>query len=399
MSAAASVMRSDGSTAGALRALSALGPLQDQNPMLISIEAIRDTLGERWPSKCDSVWAQVDRFLRHQFGPEDLVLHLDELNALVVQPGRTRLAAQTRCIQAAYDLIRFFLGDSADARGAVKTVVELDGDQVTAAPIPPEQIAAVAAVRDTERWVAGATIRCPILTPIGRRLVVEAALAPILTLQAGRHAGGFAGYYVRTLLADVETGRTLDAQDRDKLRSCDLASIDVMVLGAAFTQRREASHPEAPLVVPVSAHTLAQSSARYALLEAARRLTPSERNSLALEIVDLEPGAPTGRICELVSIARPHCRGVICQLTATPANVEKLKSAGATLSLAPEADPTEATLLRHTPAYLAAAKSVHAVMLHSIPLGLAPAAALAGATHCTLAGPPPAVAVTPVRAT
>ena len=385
MTASALVARSDGSMAGALRALANAGPLHQQNLMLISLEAIHTALSDRWDAKRDQIWNQVEKFLRHEFGPADLVLRLDELTVLVAQPDRTRMAAQTRCIQAAHDLLRFFLGDATAAAGAVKTVIEVRGDTIACAPVPAEQIAAVAAARDPERWAPCASVRCPILTPIGRPLFVDMALAPILTLQAGRHAGGFAGYSIRTGLVDADNGQPLDAHERDALRACDLASVDVVVLATAFAERRAAPQPTAPLVVPISSHTLAQSSGRYALLEAVHRLAPDERRRLVLELVDLEPGTPRGRLCELIAMARPHCRGVICQMEPTATHAETLRSAGATLSLRPEPEPpSEAGLLRQAPAYAAAAKLTHALMLHDLPLELAPVAALAGATHCTL---------------
>jgi hypothetical protein len=162
-----------------------------------------------------------------------------------------------------------------------------------------------------------------------------------------------------------------------------MAGLDLKVLNAAFAKRQQSPHATAPMVAPVSQTTLTNSTLRYALFQAVAQLTPAERQSFIWEIVDLEPGAPQGRLVELVTMARPLCRGVICNTTLTRANAEKLKQAGATVSVSPASEVTEASLLALGPALSTALRSIPAVMLHSVPAQLLAVAAFVGATHCT----------------
>jgi hypothetical protein len=191
------------------------------------------------------------------------------------------------------------------------------------------------------------------------------------------------GYAVESQAIDKATGRPLTRGERLNLLSSDMTGIDLKVLRAAFVKRQQLPHAAAPMVAPVSQTTLTNSTLRYALFQAVAQLTPVERQSFIWEIIDLEPGAPQGRIVELVAMARPLCRGVICNTTLTRANAEKLKQAGATLSVSPTSTITEASLLALGPALSTALRLIPAVLVHGVPARLLPVAAFVGATHCT----------------
>jgi hypothetical protein len=166
-----------------------------------------------------------------------------------------------------------------------------------------------------------------------------------------------------------------------------MSGIDLKVLRAAFAKRQQLAHAAAPIVTPVSQMSLTNSTLRYTLFQAVSELTPAERQSFIWEIVDLEPGAPQGRLVDLVAMARPMCRGVICNTTLTRTNAEKLKQAGATLSISLTSDVTETSLLALGPAFSAALRLIPAVMVRGVPARLLSVAAFVGATHCTATRP------------
>ncbi len=385
MSACAVASPNDGTVAGALKTLTSSGPIEGRNLNVISLDAIRSNLGDRWPSKRDQVWGQVEKFLRHEFRAEDLVLRLDELNVLIVQPGRPRIAAQTRCVRAANDLIRFFLGDSVQAGASVRMVEAIVGDEVVCAPLPRSQLDTALLAQDPAPRTPVCGSKTPILTPLGRNLSLELALRPVLALQ---HGAKVVGYCARAALRDATNGCAIGQDERGQLQSSDLAAMDVQTLDIAFRRRSALPQPNATLIVPLSYAALAHSSTRYSVLQAVHRLSADERQGLIVEIVDLEAGAPASRIAELAAIARPHCRGVICRMALNVDNAEKLKSAGATLSVVPpRSDLSETALLKREGALAAVLKITPTVMCHALPADLASVAAFIGVTHCTLAPP------------
>jgi hypothetical protein len=375
-----SVHEVDGTTKTTLQRLAATGPLSSQNLNLISLEAIRTSFGPRWPDKRDIIWNQVERFLRHQFRGDDLVMRLDEVTALVAQPTCSRFAAQTRCAQAAHDLVQFFLGDEAPGGVSVHIVEEVNDEGVICRPLPAPQMRAALMGRDPSVWARESAGPMPRLVRQGRDLEVVAELAPLLALHAAKPE---IGYAVETQAIDKATGRPLTQGERLRLLSSDMTGLDLKVLRAAFAKRQQLPQSTAPMVVPVSQTTLTNSKLRYDLFHAVAQFTPSERQSFIWEVVDLEPGAPQGRLVDLVAMARPMCRGVICNTTLTRANAEKLKQAGATISVSLTSDVTEASLLALGPSLSAALRLIPAVMVHGVPARLLPVGAFVGATHCT----------------
>jgi hypothetical protein len=375
-----SVHEVDGTTKATLRGLVATGTLTSKNLNLISLEAIRTSFGPRWPAKRDIIWNQVERFLRHQFRGDDLVMKLDEVTALVAQPSCSKFAAQTRCAQVAQDLIQFFLGDGAAGGVGVQTVEQVTDEGVVGRPLPAPQMRAALMGRDPSVWAREVAGPLPRLVRQGRDLEVIAELAPLLALHAAK---ADVGYAVETQAIDKSTGRALTRGERLTLLSSDMTGLDLKVLRAAFEKRRQLPNAPAPIVAPVSQTTLTNSTLRYALFQAVGQLTPAERQSFIWEIVDLEPGAPQGRLVELVTLARPMCRGVICNTTLTRANAEKLKQAGATISVSLPSNVTEASLLALGPSLSTALRLIPAVLVHGVPARLLPVAAFVGATHCT----------------
>jgi hypothetical protein len=215
---------------------------------------------------------------------------------------------------------------------------------------------------------------------------MDVSLAPVLALQGGASS---IGYAARTVLSDAVSEHVLSREERALLQPSDLADADLKVLACAFERRRRLENPAATLIVPIAFTTLAHSSSRYASLQQIHALSAEDRHGLILEILDFEPGAPAGRIAELCAIARPHCRGVICRMDVSVSTAEKLKGAGATLSVQQDlSNATEASLLKKEPAVAAVLKIIPTVMFHDMPGELLPVAACIRVTHCTVATAP-----------
>jgi hypothetical protein len=370
----------DGTTKTTLQGLAAVGSLASQNLNLISLEAVRASFGAKWPAKRDIIWNQVERFLRHQFRGDDLVMRLDEVTALIAQPNSSRIAAQTRCAQVGHDLIQFFLGAEAAGDVEVQTVERFDDEGVVGRPLPAPQMRLALMSRDPSIWARHATEPIPRWVRLGRDLEAIAELAPLLALHASQPN---VGYAVETQAIDKDTGKPLTAGDRRTLLSRDVSGLDLKILRAAFATRQQLPQASAPMVTPVSYTTLTNSTLRYALFHAVSELAPAQRQSFIWEIVDLEPGAPQGRLVDLVAMTRPMCRGVICNTTLTRANAEKLKQAGATMSVSLASTVTEDSLLAMGPALSTVLRLIPSVLVHRLPARLLPVAAILGVTHCT----------------
>ncbi|MGZ8363950.1 MAG: hypothetical protein ACXW3D_08530 [Caulobacteraceae bacterium] len=76
---------------------------------IISIEAIRDRLGDRWPKRREDIWGYAGRTCQKHLGQTAIVRRLDETDMLVVGAGDAAMA-QAGCLKALEETLNFFLG-------------------------------------------------------------------------------------------------------------------------------------------------------------------------------------------------------------------------------------------------------------------------------------------------
>lgn len=360
--------------------------LVDQGKVnLISIAPVIERFGDRWTRKREDIWLHVETFLRRQFRPDDLVARVDDANFLIAQPGREPLSAQTRCANAAADLMKFFLGDPSPHFVRVNVVEAIEGDQMVVAPVPPHRLETILHARDPTVGLPARVKTTPILTRLGRSVSLTVSLERLLCLQPSPR---LIGHQVKVRLFDGASGAPLTAAERARLQPGELADIDVGALKTAIAMRAASPRLMGGLIVPISYLTLTNSSTRYQLLDEVQRMDPSDARSFGLEIVDLEEGVPSGRLAEMVAIARSRSRGVVCRLCVHPMLASKVHAAGATLSAGPpHGGYTEFDLFRLEAPLAAALKNVRTVMLHDVPAELLPIAAFVGVTHATISPP------------
>ena len=369
----------------ALVLLRAAGLVDQGRVNLINIGPVIERMGDRWERKRENIWLHVETFLRRQFRPVDVVVRVDDANFLVAQPGREPLLAQTRCANAAADLMKFFLGDTSPHFIRLKVVEAIEDDQMVVAPVPLHRLETMLHARDPTVGLPARVKTTPILTRLGRSVSLTVSLERLLCLHPSPR---LIGHQVKVELLDGVTGAPLTAAERARLQPGELADIDVGALKTAIAMRAASPRLTGGLIVPISYLTLTNSSTRYQVLDEVQRMAPGDARSFGWEIVDLEHGVPSGRLAEMVAIARSRSRGVVCRLCVHPMLAAKVHAAGATLSAGPpHGGYTELDLFRLEAPLAAALKTVRTVMLHDVPAEMLPIAAFVGFTHATISPP------------
>ncbi|HEX4182135.1 MAG TPA: hypothetical protein VHY34_02625 [Caulobacteraceae bacterium] len=364
-----------------LRALAAAGELAKGSTQLISIAPIRERLADRWPQRMEQVWDQVVRVLHRLLGADDLVERLDDTSFLVIQFGASALHSQIACIRATSELMHFFLGAVTPATVRISNVLDYADGELVCTPLDERQLRSVL---DSEK--AGDHSRStafPVLTKLGRSLSVDLSLSQVFSL---RSEPRLIGHFAQTVIHDAVSGERLDGRGRALLQPGDLADLDCKVLGDALDLQALSPQLRGSVIVPISYFSLANTSARYRLLQFVRSLPIDRRRAFIWEIVDLEAGVPVGRLSELISIAAGACRGVICRMDLSRSATEKLHRLGATLSVGQDDDAsyTEHDLLKLEAGIAGALHIVPSVLLHGVPRELMLVAGLAGGTHCAV---------------
>lgn len=144
---------------------------------------------------------------------------------------------------------------------------------------------------------------------------VQAAAAALLRIDFAREPlvslrhGVTAAVRIVPAVTETLTGRVIPARTLARLSDAELAVIDRATLDHAGARLAEMDGPRPPpLILPVSFRTMAAGRGRQAL----RDIAAPERlkTGVILELVDIGPGTPPGRLVEVAGLLRTLCRGV-----------------------------------------------------------------------------------------
>ena len=284
---------------------------------IISVEAIRDRSGDRWPKKRDDVWGYLGRKLNEYLSYQDVHHRLNDTDVLVCMTTEDGVAAQAVGMKVLEDVLEFFLGAAERKDIRIKAVTRIDGDELLCADLDPE-IIATAREKEAEapyqRQVSPEAERArnphSFVASNGQRLQIDFALEHVVSL---RH-GVTAVLRVEPTVSFSATGETIVARRFHRLSDEDIIAIDraTLAFGGLFVPEDAKTQP--PVIIPASFRTLGARKGRNSLI-AIDGVTPERiRQGAMIEFVDIDRGTPSGRLVEVVSLVGRLTRGVLARL-------------------------------------------------------------------------------------
>lgn len=282
---------------------------------LISLQAVKDRAQDRWPRRQELVWEFTERHLKDRIAPSDLVLRIDDANFLVAVTGSHASAAQAVCLRVLEDVLMHFIGRVDRADLILRRVDAIKDGALTCSavdiyriplratdPAAEAQALREGAVREKEKNPA-------LFTSLsGKPLQISFATAAVVSLKTG----AFAGLHIERSVQDMD-GRALSLRELDELTASDLLRIDAATLDYARVYQVDDDTPGyAILIAPVSFRTLSQNRGRQALIGAGGGSKAFQQNVI-LELLDIQPGTPPGRVAETAAIGRTLARAVLAR--------------------------------------------------------------------------------------
>lgn len=307
---------------------------------IISVEAIRERSGDRWPRRRDDVWGYLGRKLNEYLSYQDIHHRISETDVLVAMTTEDGVAAQAVGMKVLEDVLEFFLGSAERIDIRLKSVSRIEGAELSCTPLDPNAIASVrdrdsAApyMRDVSAEAERARNPVSFVAHNGQRLQVTFALEHIVSL---RH-GVTAVLRVEPTVTFSATGETIPPRRFHRLADDDIAAIDraTLAFGALFIPEDARNRP--PVILPVSFRTMGGRKGRQALINIPGAPAERVRQGALLEIVDIDRGTPHGRLVEVVSLVGGLTRGVLARLQASRealAPVQDARFNGLTLDFA-----------------------------------------------------------------
>lgn len=297
---------------------------------VISVEAIRERSGERWPKKRDDVWGYLGRKLNEYLSYQDIHHRIGETDVLVAMTTEDGVAAQAVGMKVLEDVLEFFLGSVTPMDIRIRAVSKIDGDELTVADLDP---AVIATARETQ---ATAPFRRQVSTererernPVsfvadnGQRLRVDFALEHVVSLSHKVTAV----LRVEPMVSFSATGEIIPTRRFARLSDADVLAIDraTLAFGALFMPMDARSQP--PVILPASFRTMGGRKGRQELVRI-EGVTPERvRQGMMLEFIDIDRGTPAGRMVEVVSLVGSLTRGVLARLQATRDALEPVQGA------------------------------------------------------------------------
>lgn len=288
---------------------------------IISLAAIRDRSGDRWPRKRPDVWAYVERKLAEHLTYQDLAQRVGETDYLIAMTSEEGVAAQAVALKVLEEVLMHFLGAAEPRDMAVRAVTDLKNGEVTCAPLDPvfilqtrtrEASAPVAPVRP-EVDPAELRKRNPFSfqAAAGIPLRIDFAVEDLLSLKHGVTAA----LRIEPTVTEIPTGRTIPARAFGRLSDADLMAIDQATLDFAALFLPRIDGPGQPaLIVPVSFRTMSTRKGRDMLISRAGAAPGRVKASMMLELVDVDRGAPLARLIEVIGLLKGICRGVFARV-------------------------------------------------------------------------------------
>ena len=316
----------------ALDQLKGTDVLAEGKVCLVSLEAIRDRMDLRWPTRREMVHDYARQTLRRQLGSRDFFLRISDVDYMVAQPAVSRLAGQAYCLNALREILTYFLGEALTADIVVREVVLIGDGEVQARRLDVARVeaaegerldrrasAARAALTSQDRWT-------PFVTQDGRAARASSQLEPVFQLKTFARIG----YRMarRVLLLPSET--PLSVAEQRKLTGIDLEKIDFATLARGLNRLQQDDDGERlpSLILPVSFATLSSQRGRTTLAEFFRAARSTVQRGLICEVCDIE-GVPPSALLAATSLIQPICLFVIGRLAAPPsANLAPIKDAG-----------------------------------------------------------------------
>lgn len=284
---------------------------------VISVEAIRERSGDRWPRKREDVWVYLNRKLNEHLSYQDVHHRINETDVLVAMTTEDGIAAQSVGMKVLEEVLEFFLGavDPLDIR--IRAVNRVDGNELTCTDLDPKVIAVAREIEADAPFRAQVSERAesernPVsfVASNGQLLQVDFALEHLVSL---RH-GVTAVLRVEPTVTFSATGEIVPPRKFFKLNDDDLITIDraTLAFGALFLPRDAKVQP--PVILPVSFRTMGARKGRSTLTSIPGVSPERLRQGAMIEFVDIDRGTPSGRLVEVVSLVGRVCRGVLARL-------------------------------------------------------------------------------------
>ena len=315
---------------------------------VISLAAVRAKLGERWERKKEDVWAYVERCMAKYLAPQDVFRRLDDTDFLIAVLSDNGVAAQSMSLHILDEALVFLLGGCTSADMVMHTVRGIRNGEIDTVEVDVHAVKlGQSGYVNVQAPPSAAPIRPPampvvhVVSSSGRELRISHLPEQVISL---RH-NLVAGVRPEPTVVEVASGERIPRCQFAQLADSDLAKLDQTTMDVGLIAAKHIQSDRPGIILPRSGQPLNTARARANLLGV---IAPEVfRKRFLIEITNIDPGTPNGRLIEVVSLLRAHTTGVLARVPPQKAALEPLiggRLMGVTLDLS-DSEGSEANLM------------------------------------------------------
>ena len=288
---------------------------------LVSVAAIRDTVGERWSRHQPLVEDFVMRAFARNASEDDMVVRVNDTDFLLIQPSRSPMGALSRSSVLLRETLTFFLGVAQAENIHISVVDRIGDDGLEATRVTGDQLAEAARERSGDlsqsRDGSAPWERFGVAAPTRKIVAIQrpghADIQAIFYLDPVWHVAREAvvSFVVRTVAVQRLASGEVEPVEPAGLAPGASAALNIQRL--VFIDEL-LSGGDGPIVIhaPISLNGLSYSGTRTAILGELRRLVEGgRRDRLIIELIHVPEGLPHSRLAEAIAQVRPYARGVL----------------------------------------------------------------------------------------
>ncbi len=320
------------SRADQLARIEEAGLIKQGRVFLLSLDAIRQELGPRWPARSELVCDTMQKALVKRMPVPDIFIRIDDATILAAIASVDAYEGQVRCAEVLGTTLAFFLGRNADSDIKISRVSGLGETGLSyepinlSAPPPPRPVEVDAdaedeaeavvppGARDGERWkppLAGRKVAAPFASLDRGAVPMRFDIVPVWRLDRGI----VSAYAIRRRLPEA-----LDCYSDHDRELMDHALIDLLV------PLLEEYRREGGVFALIAPGSFSSASARRPRLDMVDRCGPVldvMRQAVMMEIDGVGVGVPSGRVREMASMIKPFFR-VLTACVRSPADADAI---------------------------------------------------------------------------
>lgn len=305
----------------------------DDRVYLISLNKIREQLGNDWPGSESDIHATVSAVLEARLSERDIYIKYDEISYLVVFSSLLPNEAQLKCAAISEEILRKVRNRKPAGELIDVNKVKIKGNDTVELEMLPnvEDILDATAEQSKakrEPRFAGDLLGTPIKSESAELLEenVKIVFRPLLTVE-NKIVSTFMCVPIRSVKGEFVSGYDVLDDPTDPIQ---IFELDLLILETGIREVRSLLRQDKYSLVSVPVHfeTLANNRRRVEYLESSNKLHADSNKMLIFEIVELPDSISIERLAELVSLLRDHSRAVMARFTVDHAKFPDFDSSG-----------------------------------------------------------------------